>query len=135
MNKLLYHYTAKFHLASILKSKCLTLTESNLRYHVEMYKPVVWLTNDANSALGLGLESSMVDKSEIKVTVKFLPHFKYWKVWSRKNKIDSKWANGLEKGNNANSWWISEKIITFDDILKIENVKTGEVYYQGNNAK
>jgi len=33
---------------------------------------------------------------------------------------------------NYQSWWISEKIIPMADILRIENTKTGEVYFDNS---
>jgi hypothetical protein len=122
----------------ILESKYLKLTESNLRYdnaiislgcnEKVMYKPVVWFTTNLKTD-GLGLEGSIVDKKEIRITVKWKSHYQKWMIWSRKNKIDKSWAGALEKGRNPNSWWISEKIVPLEDIIKIENTQTGEVYY------
>jgi hypothetical protein len=133
----LYHYTSKYHLQLILNDGFLKLTESNLiapdgTFQTELksknYKPVVWLT-DSEITGGNGLEGSMADKTEIKITVRKKPDFQWWHSWSRKNQIDKSWAKALEQGNKSKRWFISEKIVTMEDILKIEDTYTGEVYY------
>lgn len=128
---LLYHYTSTYHLSQILESNYLKLTEGNLSKEIENYKDVVWLTDMKEpNAFDLGLDGSPVDKTEIRITIARKNSFKYWKVWSRKNKIDKDWAKILEKDRKPNNWWISEKIITTEDFLLIENVITGEVLYE-----
>jgi len=149
MEKVLYHYTSTYHLPAILRTEYLKLTESNLKAPTQeevvnllkyggydstsLYKPCVWLTT-SNKTEGHGLDGSAVDKTEIKITVRWQKDFQNWKVWSRANGINKKWAKALEKGRNSNSWWISEKPILFADIIQIENTITKEIYFtnEGN---
>ena len=70
----------------ILETGYLKLTESNLRIETVGYKPVVWLT-DSDNPSDHSLEFSAVDKTEVKVTVKWNKFFKRWMIWSKKNKI------------------------------------------------
>lgn len=144
MNKVLYHYTSTYHLPKILGSQYLKLTESNLKppkseediiaYNngtLSLYKPVVWMTDiDTTHDDGLGLTGSIVDKTEVKVTIKKQAYFKRWTEWSEKNNINKNWARLLGKNKKPKSWWISEIPVKLNDVLKIENTKTGEIYYQ-----
>lgn len=131
--KVLYHYTAKYHLPSILNSGHLKLTESNLRFDVEMYKPVVWLTNQKEpETFGLGLSGSIVDKTEIRIHVKKkpTPTIKTWEQYSAKNKMNPEWKKAFIEGRKPETWFISTKEIPLKDILLIENRYTGEIYYK-----
>lgn len=130
MAKVLYHFTCLYHLSSIMAEKQLRTTCSNLRPDNTFTRPVVWLTTNAEPDLEGNALYSVMDKTEVKITIKRLPHFKYWLTWSRKHKIPTWWARALEKGHKPETWWVSERSITFEDILKIENTKTGEVYYE-----
>lgn len=140
----LYHYTALEHLLSIMEEKKLRLSESNLtdwRKHtfdvqaynegrLNLYKPVVWMTTEKEpDAKALGLTSSVLDKSVIRITIKKRPYFKKWRDWSRKNNINKEWAKHVEKDRNANTWWISELTVSLKDIVMIENRITGEICY------
>lgn len=148
--KVLYHYTCKRWLTSIMNDGFLRLTESNLldmrkpenTTHLEaynkgdrsadayLYKPVVWLTDkEEPDEYGLGLHST-VDKTEIKITVKKMPYFKKWKEWSKANGINKEWAQALSRGRDTNSWWVSPVRVRLEEIVKIENRYTGEVYYE-----
>lgn len=147
MAKCLYHYTTTKWVPAILESGYLKLTESNLKdmrasnywdpiaYNegtMKLYKPVVWMTDlDTPDSNNLGLISP-VDKCEVRITIKKQPYFKKWLEWSRKNNINLEWARMLEKGRKPKNWWISETIVKMDIIVKIENLKTGEVYFEQN---
>jgi len=141
MDGVLYHFTSRYHLPLILKDDFLMLTESNLREPEsgqkianvfnsnEMYKPVVWLSRTANAG-NCAVLSASVDKSEILITLRERPHYQNWTIWSKANRIKSSWAKRLTRAYNPNSWYISETVVplTIDEVLKIENTKTGEIY-------
>ena len=133
--KLLFHYTCLYHLPKILDDGYLKLTESNLRIpYQEMYKPVVWLTT-SNIPEGHGLDNCIADKTEIKFTFSFQKHFKYWNNWSKENKMDKNWYKAMTKDCDYETWWVSEKLVFLNDCcIKIENIKTGEIYYQLKKA-
>ena len=131
MSKVLYHYTARWHLQSIMRSKFLKLTESNLRADITMYKPVVWLTTLKDpDEQALGLNGSTVDKTELRITVRKQPHYMWWNKFSKRHKIDKEWQKLLEENRKPKTWFVSERIIPLEDILKIENRYTGEIYYE-----
>lgn len=129
-SEVLYHFTCALHLPSILKEKQLRVTCSNLSPYDFSLKPVVWLTTNKDPDREGNALYSAVDKTEIRITVKRQKHHKYWPTWSRKNKILDWWAESLEKDCNPDTWWVSEKSIPFGDIIKIENLVTGEVYFE-----
>ena len=148
MNDVLYHYTSKYQLPLILKDGFLKLTESQLRPPTQkeikemeqgnyssleksvedLYKPVVWLTSN-NSPSNMGLDGSVFNKKEIKLTLKMREHYEKWDIWSSKNQIDKKWSEALQNGKDSDSWYISESIIpiTGDEIIRIENTISGEI--------
>lgn len=87
----LYHYLALEHLHSIMEDKKLRLSESNLtdwskhsfdvqaynEGRLKLYKPVVWMTSEKEpDANALGLSTSVLDKTVIKITIKKRPYFK-----------------------------------------------------------
>lgn len=147
MENYVYHFTSRYHLPVIFDWGYLKLTESNLLHPInledivlpkparELYKPVVWLTRDA-APVGLGLLGSIVDKTEIRITLRKRDHYEPWVLWSHKNRINKPWAKKLERGNNPNGWYISEQIIPLDsnEVVKIENTKTGETIIDIDNG-
>ena len=131
----LYHYTCVYHLPDILSSGYLKLTDSNLiapdgTWETELrskeYKPVVWLT-DSESPDRLGLNEI---KKEIKITVAKKDYMIWWKAWEPQKHMPKWWKEAFTDGYNASSWYVSEKVISFKDILKIENLYDGTVYYE-----
>ena len=148
MIAVLYHYTSKFQLPLILKDGYLKLTESNLRkpplkesqqllhgnyssldkQTEDLYKPVVWLTNNSQP-LNMGLDGSVFNKKEIRFTLKAREHYEKWDIWSKKNRINEKWSETLQHGKDSDSWYISERVIpiTSDEIIRIENIVSGEI--------
>ena len=59
-----------------------------------------------------------------------MPYFKKWKEWSKANSINKEWAQTLSRGRDTNSWWVSPVRVRLEEIVKIENRYTGEVYYE-----
>lgn len=134
-NNVLFHYTCTCHLTAIFQSGFLKLTDSNLiapdgtwetEFRSRTYKPVVWLTDD-NSPENQGLSDL---KKEIKITVARRDYMKYWKTWKPRKEMPTWWRKAFCRGMNESSWYVSEQIIPFSDILKIENRLDGTVYYE-----
>lgn len=137
----MYHFTSRYHLPLILHDGFLMLTESNLREPIpgkkianvfdttDLHKPVVWLSRTAD-AENCAVLSAGVDKSEVLITLRERAHYKNWTIWSKDNRIKNSWAKKLTSAYNPNSWYISEAAIplTGDEVIKIENTKTAEVY-------
>lgn len=137
----LYHYTCVYHLPAIFSAGYLKLTDSNLiapdgtietELRSKTYKPVVWLT-DSESPDRLGLDGSAADKKEVTITVARKPYMKYWKSWEPQKEMPKWWKESFTKGYNVSSWYVSERVISFRDILKIENRYDGTVYYEAVN--
>lgn len=140
-NDYLYHYTCKENVNSILKEG-LRLTPSNLLQPVNMrivngslvsdtdwYKPVVWLS-DSISPERNGLDGSRFNKKEIRVTVEKTDEYKYWDLWSKRYYMDKRWKAALTDGYHYKSWFVIERPVSVDEIVKIENTITGEVLYE-----
>lgn len=137
----LYHYTCKQYVDSILE-KGLKLTPSNLVPPINMrivsgclisdadrIKPVVWFS-DSESPERNGLDGSFFNKKEIRITVKKTDEYKFWYTWAKHNHIDKQWKKALTDGYNYQSWFIIERPVTVDEIVKIENIITGEILYE-----
>lgn len=137
----LYHYTCAQYVNSILREG-LKLSPSNLVPPVNMrvvngslvsdtdfYKPVVWFS-DSNSPERNGLDGSVFNKKEIKITVEKSDEYKFWNVWAHQNHMNKRWKKALTDGYNYLSWFIIERTVAVDEIVKIENIITGEVLYE-----
>lgn len=128
--EVVYHFTSPHNLVAILKLGYLAVSGSNLNI-AKGNVDVVWLTTSPMPQNhGLGETENMVfNKKIIRITVKHKPSFKLWDEWSDKKGINKEWKDTLIFTANAEethkTWYISEHIIPFDDIIKIENVVTG----------
>lgn len=136
--EVLYHYTCAYHLSAIFSSGYLKLTSSDIippdgtletEMKAKVYKPVVWLT-DSKEPIGQGLEGSAADKKEIKITVAKKDYMEPWTSWKPQKKMPNWWKKAYCKKQNPSSWYVSEEIVPFTDILKIENRYDGTVYYE-----
>lgn len=132
----LYHYTCLYHLPTIVEAGYLKLTDANLTFK-PMTKSVVWLTDDANVTAetkefyGLGdiCVPPIIDKSTVKFTIPRKQHYRYWNLWKKQQRHDIEWLKILEKDRKPGNWFVSENEISLSDVSRIENTKTGEVYW------
>jgi hypothetical protein len=83
---LLYHYTSRLHLPSILRDGVIETTESNVSWTRPHAAPdVVWLTTCDSPHLGHGL-ISVADKAEVRIAVEVPKDWaKRWKKWAKAN--------------------------------------------------
>ena len=136
----LYHYTCKECVESIL-DEGLRVSPSNLLPPVNMrivngsvvsdtdwYKPVVWLT-DSDSPEKNGLDGSSFNKKEIRISVEKTDEYKFWNIWANQNHMDKSWKKALTKGYNYLSWFVIERPVRVQEIVKVENIVTGEILY------
>ncbi|WP_139241079.1 hypothetical protein [Anaerocolumna jejuensis] len=154
----LYHFTAndKNHIGRIMQTGYLKLTPSSLlkptKWWNEMrngvktfctdtddYKSVVWMTNKKN-AEGLGIDSGMspayVDaKKEICITIRMKDTFKWWNQWADENRMNKSWRKAFTSGMSYGSWYVSEEPIYMEDIVLIENMRTGEILFDNRQSK
>lgn len=73
------------------------------------YKPVVWLTKDADAnALKTGLDFSCNDKTEYRFTFDFVPAFVSWRKFSSENGMIAWWREKIEKGRDYFNWYVHE---------------------------
>jgi len=131
--EIIYHFTSPLGLSAILRSRYITLTESNLNIR-EGNCGVVWLTSSPDvKNHGLKFDENIpaeLDKTSIRISLPNRPSFKHWDEWSDRKGIASDYKEALISSANAEetykTWYISESEIPIDDFLKIENITTGE---------
>jgi len=136
--KYLYHFTCLRNLAEIKKSGYLKTTTSNLDFNDFGKCPVVWLTSSpAPENNGLLFADNIPDdlnKTHIRITVRWKKYFKHWDSWSDEKGMDKNFKQALINSASAENtymkWYISEKIIPFKDVLAVENISTGQIYYR-----
>lgn len=130
---MLYHFTSPMHLTAILQSGRLALSDSNLNIKSGGCG-VVWLTSSpAPENHGLRFDDAIpaeLDKTKIRITLRYQTSFKQWDEWSEKKGMDKGYKEVLIGTAHAEetykTWYVSEREIPLEDILKIENLATGE---------
>ena len=128
--KRLFHYTCTAHLQAILNSSFIKTTESNIKEDGSGTR-VVWLTSNYRPPLSSWEQGSIVDKSEIRITVAISQkEIHHWPTWSRKQGISERWYSALASVGNPQEWYVVERPLYSEDIVKIQNTKTGKVIYE-----
>ncbi|MCU1597087.1 MAG: hypothetical protein JWQ47_826 [Glaciihabitans sp.] len=125
-----YHFTSRYHLPQILLAKQLNLVESNISFTRENAGPkVVWLTTRATADAGLGLRTSAVDKSEIRITVRLDKRSLFvWRDWAKAHGSNERTIEILAKsGGGSRSWRVTEKSIPAASWVEIMDMATGEL--------
>jgi len=115
--KVLYHFTCRFNLNEILQDMYLNLTESNFSLERMGMFPVVWMTTmDTPDNHGLLFDPNMPDyinKTYIRFTIRWKPHFKQWDKWSDEKGMDKDIKQALIDSASATetykSWYVSER--------------------------
>ena len=147
MKKYLYHYTSRYQVEQIIEAGYLKLTPSNLIKPVDLkiiknedgnydavsaisdsVKPVVWLTDSLDMS-GHGLENASDPnfKKRIRITIPMKDSYKWWVTWAERNRMNKKWFKAFTSGKRYGTWYVSEEIITLDEVLLIEDLESGEV--------
>ena len=130
----LYHFTSPIGLAAIIQSGHISLSESNLNIR-DGNCDVVWLTSSPDSKNhGLKFDDSIpdqYDKCSIRISLPYNESCKYWDEWSDSKGMNKEYKDILINSANARetykTWYISESVILIENILKIENMVTGEI--------
>lgn len=136
----LYHFTTTHHLPSILREQRLRTTDSGLEMLSSFKEPsVVWFldTPDAGEK-GHGLDGSVVDKREIRITVDVPDYLCYqWLWWAAAHNIEPGWQEVLVKVGGgtemAAHWWVVERAVGSHRWVKIENAHTGELLWEADH--
>ena len=131
--EILYHFTSSVGLSAILRTKRISLTDSNLNIR-EGNCGVVWLTCSPDSKNhGLKFDHTVpaeYDKTRIRISIPYTTSFKRWDEWGGGKGIDKGYKDAFISSADAEetykTWYISESEILIDDFLKIENIATGE---------
>ena len=135
---ILYHFTCEYLLRGILKKRCLTTTRSNFSFESPDAYPVVWLTSSQTPEnMGLLFDNNMPDdlnKTHIRISIRKKSYMKLWDEWVDEKGIDKQMKQVLIASASAEdtykTWYVSQSIIPINDILVIENIKTGKIYYE-----
>lgn len=147
--KVLYHYTSRIQAELIMKKGYLKLTPSNLIKPTDLkfirnedgilswvseisdpVKPVVWLTDSKDPSVH-GLNKL---KEDIRITVPMKDSYKWWVAWAERNRMNKKWFKSITNGMRYGSWYVSEEIIQLEDVLLIEDLKTGNILLDNRQA-
>jgi hypothetical protein len=100
--------------------------------------PVVWLTDSPNpDNMGLLFQDDMpnyLNKTHVRFTLRKKPYMRRWLEWGDEKGIDEITKQALITTASAEethkTWYVSEQIIPNTEVLLVENLKTGEVYYR-----
>ena len=141
--EIIYHYTCEFHLASIEKSGYLTLTEHSISLSEKPMPPVLWLTTSPTPENnGLKFDNSIpdfFDKTRVRITLRKHPFMQRWVEWHDRTGRSAEEKEVLIASAGAEEshkdWYISLIPIPLGEILIIENLKTGKVYYEKQKKK
>jgi len=131
----LYHFTCEAFLHEILSTRYLKLSTSNFDLNNPGLHPVVWLTSSPCPAnMGLLFRDDMPDelnKTHVRITIRKKPYMKLWLDWCKGKGMDEKLRQILIATAKAEethkTWYVSPQIIPNNDILLVENLKTGEI--------
>lgn len=126
---ILYHYTCEIHLGSIMRSKMLHPTYSNVNG-----KNVLWLTSSTSPQnLGIGMRGGILpelDKTRYRFSIRWEPHFKSWTQWCEEHGIDQAVIDLFAATAGANdahkSWYVSEESVPIESWLSIDNLSSGQ---------
>ena len=125
----LYHFTSKHHLPEILRAGYLKTVESNISFRRENAGPkVVWLTTNTTAEAGLGLRTSAVDKTAVRITVRLDKRsVSVWRDWAKSHGSNEKTIDILAKsGGGSRSWRVTETAIPASSWVEIMDMTTGE---------
>lgn len=129
----LFHYTSRAHLPNILRAGFLTVTESNIGSSSRHWKPygehvgpdVVWLTEVSDLKAGHGLDCGVLNKLEIRFTVKASAI--HWPSFAAIYGINKSWYRALNRkgGGSAKKWWVSHDVIPASDWVEVYDIERG----------
>ncbi len=118
----LYHFTARHHLPAIRAAGVLKVTESNMSKRREHAGPdVVWLTSNPEPAAHTWKVGSIVDKTEVRITVEVPKRAAHrWREWARRRGIDREWMRVLASVGGSGSWYVVERPIPEAEWVAVE---------------
>lgn len=129
MTNPLYHFTSAVHLPAILGSRYLHTVESNVSATREHAGPdVVWLTTSPTAEAGHGLQSSLVDKTEIRFAVEVDKRSVHkWREWAKARGSSQEWMAVLARSGGSATWRVMTVPIPAENWIEVKNMATGEI--------
>jgi hypothetical protein len=129
MTNPLYHFTSAVHVPTILASGYLKTVESNVSFKREHAGPdVVWLTTSPTAEAGHGLQSSLVDKTEIRFTVEVDKRSVHkWREWAKARGSSQETMTNLARSGGSASWRVVTTPIPAANWVEVRNMATGEI--------
>jgi len=134
----LLHFTSPERLAMIRAAGFLKVTESNIGSGRPDWPPsgehvgpdVVWLTDALETtAKALGVESVQydgTDKMAVRITVKVPDaEVSWWPDFAREHGIHRQWRRLMERGRDADSWWVIPRPVMLSEVAAIEHRPPG----------
>lgn len=125
---ILFHFTCREHLPSILAEGVLRTTESNMSPRRAHAGPdVVWLMTASDpTAHGHGLEGSGADKKAIRFTVDVDKRGVHkWREWAIRRGINREWLTILARFGGSSSWRVVERPIPREQWVSVRDMVTG----------
>lgn len=138
---ILYHFTSPMHWALIYQSGRLQVSESNIGSPAPSMQPcgehvgpgVVWLLDTPEVAFDHGLTGSIVDKTEVRISVD-VPRPIRWSQWEWINHMHPAWREALvERAGGpeaAEHWFVVPANVRARHWTEVRNVKTDEVLWR-----
>jgi len=105
----LYHFTSRLHLPAILSSGALSRGDVPLSPTGGVN--AVWLTDDPEANRQGWRHGSIVDKGEVRITVRIPvgdPALHRWQDFAREMKVEPSWYSVLDQvaGGGSDRWWL-----------------------------
>jgi hypothetical protein len=134
---ILHHFTSLQHLPFILKDGLLKPTESNIGSPNPQWSPaglaigpdVVWFLDEEEPTFGHGLNGSIVDKGNVRITVEVGYPVK-WTDWQWTAKMHPAWKHHLLEAAGgpeaAEHWYVIPAPVRKARWRSITNVRLGE---------
>jgi hypothetical protein len=122
----LYHFTAMEYLRGIAK---FGLTVGDVPTSPQTGRVGVWLTTEGNAG-GHGLESSTLDKTRYRLTVRLgepVPAVHKWSDWAQKH-ADAEFTRTLYEtaGSDGSAWYVCFGVIPPSAIVECTDMRTGQ---------
>jgi hypothetical protein len=134
-HRLLYHFTARETLPSILSSRVLhTRTVIRHARPPRSEVSVLWLTDSADPGRGddhgLGALDGDADKRAVRFTLS-IPDAQHWPQWAARRHVRRRVRRRLDEagGGLSQRWWVVARAVPEAEWVRVEDLRTGEALW------